>query len=147
MAAIRAERRGPDRSSVRRIVAVAAVVVLLVAGGAVGAVLSSTRHPAPATTAVESSSLHSTVGARGTVLLVSSSHRDWLVVDVRDAPTSGRVSCTLTLADGTRLWVGAFPLARGHGSWTTWLSVPARSVRAVDMTDQGGTTVASARLR
>ena len=145
MAMIRAEHGAPHRPFVRRLAAVAAVVALLALGGGVGAIVSSTGHDAPAT-AVRSAPLHSTSGAEGTVLLVSTGQKGWLVMTLHDAPTSGTVTCTLALADGTHRAIGAFSLATGYGSWTARIPVPVSSVRWVDVVNDGGTTVASARI-
>ena len=145
MAMIRAEHSAPHRPFVRRLAAVAAVVALLALGGGVGAIVASTGHDAPAT-AVRSAPLHSTSGAEGTVLLVSTGQKGWLVMTLHDAPTSGTVTCTLALADGTHRAIGAFSLATGYGSWTARIPVPVSSVRWVDVVNDSGTTVASARI-
>ena len=145
MAMIRAEHGVPHQPFVRRLAAAAAVVVLLAFGGGIGAIVSSTGHDAPAT-AVQRAPLHSTLGAEGTVLLVSTGQKGWLVMTLHDAPTSGTVTCTLALADGTHRAIGAFSLAAGYGSWTARLPVPVSSVRWVNVVNDTGTMVASARI-
>ena len=150
MDVIRAERpvsrRPVSRLPVsRRVAAVAAVAVLVALGVGVGAVVASpgTRTP---TSTVHTTSLHSTVGTKGTVLLVSKGGYGWLVVDLHDSPASGVVTCSISLADGSREDLGAFALTDGRGSWSVALPVPASSVRAVSVVDGDGTTVASARV-
>jgi hypothetical protein len=145
MAVIRAEQQGRQQPLIRRLAAVAAVVVVLAVGGAVGAALAPTSHPVPAN-ALWSGPLHSTQGAQGTVVLLSSGQKGWLVMNLYDAPTSGTVTCTLALDDGTHRSVGEFSLAAGYGSWTAPIPVPASSVRWVNVVSASGTTVASARI-
>jgi hypothetical protein len=145
MAMVRAEPSAPHQPNVRRVAAVAVVAILLAIGGGVGALVSSSgHHPLP--TAVRSAPLRSTQGATGTVLLVSSDQRAWLVMTLHDGPASGSVTCTLVLNDGTRRSVGVFSLAAGYGSWTAPLPVPPSSVRGVDVVDDRGTMVATARM-
>jgi hypothetical protein len=145
MAAIRAEQRGGQQPLVRRLAAVAAVVVVLAVGGAAGAAIASSGHHAPAS-AFWTAPLHSAQGAQGTVVLVSSGQKGWLVMNLYDAPTSGTVTCTLALDDGTHRSVGEFSLAAGYGSWTAAIPVPVSSVRWVNVMSATGTTVASARI-
>ncbi len=146
MARIRAEGTGSRRTSFRRVAAAAAVVVVLGMGAGVGAVVSSTDH-SPPPTAERSATLRSPTGTAGSVLLVTSGQKGWLVMTLHDAPATGIVTCTLTLDDGTRRAIGRFPVAAGYGSWTASLPVPASSVRWVDVVDSRGTSVASARIR
>lgn len=129
----------------RRVAAMAAVLILVALGVGVGAVVASPGTKAP-TAAVRTTSLHSTVGTKGTVLLVSKGGYGWLVVDLRDSPASGVVTCSISLADGTREDLGAFALTDGRGSWSVPLPVPASSVRAVSVVDGAGAMVASARV-
>jgi len=145
MERIRADRQVPRRPAIRRLATVAAMVVLVAAGAGLGVAVSSSVHSAPAT-AVRTTSLHSSVGTKGTVLLVSSDSQGWLVMDLRDAPTSGVVTCSITLADGSRKDLGRFVLTGGYGSWSATLPVPASSVRTVSVTDTAGMTVASGRV-
>ena len=145
MAVIRAEQRGRRQPLVRRVAAVAAVVVLLAVGAGAGAVVASSVHHTPAT-AFWTAPLHSTRGAQGSVVLVSSGQKDWLMMDLYDAPTAGRVSCTLALDDGSHLSIGKFSLAAGYGLWTAPIPVPASSVRWVNVVSETGSTVASARI-
>jgi len=145
MAAIRAEPQGRQVPLIRRFAAIAAVVVLLVAGGAAGAVVASSVHHAP-TSAVQTAPLRSTRGAEGTVVLVSSGQKGWLVMNLYDGPSWGMVTCTLALDDGTHVSVGKFSLAAGYGSWTASIPVPVSSVRWVNVVSATGTTVASARI-
>ena len=145
MAVIRAEQPGRQRPLVRRFAAVAAVVVLLAVGGGTGAVVASSLHDTPAS-ALWTAPLHSTRGAEGTVVLVSSGQRGWLVMNLYDAPTAGTVTCTLALDDGTHLSIGEFSLSAGYGSWAARIPVAASSVRWVDVVDSTGATVASARI-
>jgi hypothetical protein len=145
MAVIRAEQRGRQQPLIRRLAAVAAVVVVLAVGGGAGAVIASSGHHAPAS-ALWTAPLHSAEGAQGTVVLVSSGQKGWLVMNLYDAPTSGTVTCTLALDDGTHRSVGEFSLTAGYGSWTTPIPVPASSVRWVNVVSATGTTVASARI-
>ena len=65
---------------------------------------------------------------------------------VRDAPTSGTVTCAVTLADGTRQVVGRFSLSEGYGAWGVRLRVPPSSIRTVSVVDQSGSTIAWAHL-
>jgi hypothetical protein len=129
----------------RRVAAMAAVLILVALGVGVGAVVASPGTKAPAA-AVRTTSLHSTVGTKGTVLLVSKGGYGWLVVDLHDSPASGVVTCSISLADGTREDLGAFALTDGRGSWSVPLPVPASSVRAVSVVDGAGAMVASARV-
>jgi hypothetical protein len=145
LAAIRAEQPDRHQPVIRRLAAVAAVVVVLAVGGAAGAVIASSGHHAPAS-ALWSGPLHSAQGAHGTVVLVSSGQKGWLVMNLYDAPTSGTVTCTLDLDDGTHRSVGQFSLAAGYGSWTASIPVAVSSVRWVDVVSATGTTVASARI-
>jgi hypothetical protein len=145
MAVIRAEQRGRQQPLIRRLAAVAAAVVVLAVGGAAGAVLASSEHHAPAN-ALWTGPLHSAQGAQGTVVLVSSGQKGWLVMNLYDAPTSGMVTCTLALDDGTHRSIGEFSLAAGYGSWTAPIPVPASSVRWVNVVGATGATVASARI-
>jgi uncharacterized ion transporter superfamily protein YfcC len=124
---------------------VAAVVVVLAVGGATGAVVASSDHHAP-TSAFLTAPLHSAQGAHGTVVLVSSGQKGWLVMNLYDAPTSGTVTCTLALDDGSHRSVGKFSLAAGYGSWTASIPVPTSSVRWVNVVSATGTTLASARI-
>ena len=129
----------------RRVAAIAAVLILVALGVGLGVVVASPGTKAP-TAAVRTTSLHSTVGTKGTVLLVSKGGYGWLVVDLRDSPASGVVTCSISLADGTREDLGAFALTDGRGSWSVPLPVPASSVRAVSVVDGAGAMVASARV-
>ena len=129
----------------RRVAAMAAVLILVALGVGLGVVVASPGTKAP-TAAVRTTSLHSTVGTKGTVLLVSKGGYGWLVVDLRDSPASGVVTCSISLADGTREDLGAFALTDGRGSWSVPLPVPASSVRAVSVVDGAGAMVASARV-
>jgi hypothetical protein len=149
MTLIRADRVVPiqptGRPAFRRMAAVAAVVVLLAVGTVVGAEVASSGRHSP-TTAVQTTSLHSTVGTKGKVLLVSSGHQGWLVMTLHDAPTSGAVTCSITLADGTRKDLGEFDLTDGYGAWSVDLPVAASTVRTVSVVDESGAMVASARV-
>ena len=129
----------------RRVAAMAAVLILVALGVGLGVVVASPGTKAP-TAAVRTTSLHSTVGTKGTVLLVSKGGYGWLVVDLHDSPASGVVTCSISLADGTREDLGAFALTDGRGSWSVPLPVPASSVRAVSVVDGAGAMVASARV-
>jgi hypothetical protein len=145
MAMIRTEHRAPRPTLARRVVSVAAVVILLGIGGGIGAIVASSRHGAPAD-AVRTASLHSRLGAGGTVVLVSSGRNGWLVMTLHDAPNSGAVTCTVALRNGTRRSIGEFYLAAGYGSWTARLPVAASSVQRVNVVSDGGTVVATARI-
>jgi hypothetical protein len=150
MDVIRADRAVPRRPVPRRpvsqrVAAMAAVLILVALGVGLGAVVASPGTKAP-TAAVRTTSLHSTVGTKGTVLLVSKGDYGWLVMALHDSPTSGLVTCSITLADGTRKDLGAFALKDGYGSWSVVLPVPASSVRTVSVVDGAGVTVASARV-
>jgi predicted anti-sigma-YlaC factor YlaD len=142
---IRADRAVPRRPVFRRMAAVAAVVVLVAVGSVVGATVASSGRHAP-TTVVRTTSLHSSVGTKGTVLLVSAGHLGWLVMALHDAPMSGVVTCSITLADGSRQDVGQFDLTDGYGSWSVDLPVAASTVRTVGVVDDTGSMVASARV-
>jgi hypothetical protein len=143
VAAMRADRPLPHRPNIaRRAVAVAAGVVALGMGIGVGAVVTSSHGSNAAVTGT----LHSAAGPDG-VVVVSSDQGGLLVMSLNDAPTSGTVTCEVTLTDGTTRVVGAFPLAEGYGSWRVHLPVPPSSVRSVRVVDDQGVTVASAQLR
>jgi anti-sigma factor RsiW len=142
VALFRAEKAA-QRPWARRVVAAAAVVVTLAVGAGVGEVVALQGSPPAA--AVRTAPLHSTQGAEGTAILASTGDQGWLSMTVRDAPTSGTVTCSIRLTDGSRRDVGRFSLVDGYGSWTATLPVGASSVRAVDITDGGGVTVAVAR--
>ena len=142
---IRSEPAAPRRPVIRRVAAVAAVIVLLAAGVGVGVAVSSHGAKAPVS-AVQTAKLHSSVGTKGTVLLVSKGHGGWLVMTLHDAPTSGAVTCSITLDDGTRKDLGQFDLRYGYGSWSVELPVAAGTVRTVSVVDDTGAMVASARL-
>jgi hypothetical protein len=146
---LRADRvvplRPAGRSAFRRVAAVAAVVVLLAVGTVAGAEVASSGRHAPSTD-VRTTSLHSTVGTEGTVLLVSSGHQGWLVMTLHDAPTSGAVTCSIVLTDGTRKDLGEFDLTDGYGAWSVDLPVPTSTVRTVSVVDGSGAMVASARV-
>ncbi len=129
----------------RRVAAVAAVVVLLAVGTVVGAEVASSGRHNPAA-AVQTTPLHSTVGTKGTVLLVSSEQQGWLVMTLHDAPNSGEVTCSITLADGSKKELGEFDLTDGYGSWSVDLPVAASKVRTVSVVDESGAMVASARV-
>lgn len=139
----RGQRRRPHAWRLGAVAA--AAVVLLAVGGGAGALLAS-RHPDAPTAAVRTAPIHSTRGAGGTVVLLSSDQRSWLVMDLHGGPTSGTVACTLALKDGGHRVIGEFSLADGYGSWTARLPVPPSSVAQVELVDAGGTTVASARF-
>ncbi len=142
---IRAERAAPRRPVFRRAAAVAAVVVLLAVGAGVGFALSTPSAKAPIS-AVHTVALHSSVGTKGSVLLVSKGHEGWLVMALHDAPTSGVVTCSVTLDDGTNRDLGQFDLSRGYGSWSVELPVAASTVRTVSVVDDAGAMIASARM-
>lgn len=141
---IRADR-APRRSALRRAAAVAAVAILLAVGAGVGAVASSSGTTAPAS-AVRTAPLRSSVGTKGTVLLVSQGHQAWLIMALHDAPVSGLVSCSITLDRGARQEVGSFGLTDGYGSWSVVLPVAASTVRSVRVADATGAMIASAQL-
>lgn len=145
MARIRAEQREPRHTFSRRLVAIAAVVVLLAVGGGVGALIDASNHHAATTDAV-TAPLVSPHGTDGSVALVSSGGKGWLVMTVHDAPTSGVVTCRLALEDGSHETVGAFTLSDGYGSWKAPFLAPIPSVQRVDVVDAHGGTVASARI-
>jgi hypothetical protein len=141
-ARMHAEGGSKRRPVVWRALAVAAVVVGLALGFGINAINSS---PGGNSTAVRTSALHSTTGAQGSVL-VSSGPNAWLDMTVRDAPTSGTVTCAVTLADGRRQVVGRFSLSEGYGAWGARLRVPPSSIRTVSVVDQSGSTIAWAHL-
>jgi hypothetical protein len=130
----------------RRLAAAAAVVVALALGAGVGDLVATSHESTPAA-AVRSAPVHSAAGTEGTVVLVSSGHTGWLVMTLHDAPTTGVVSCSITLADGSRRDIGRFSLADGYGSWTAPLPVSAAAVRSVSVVDDSGTMVGAARIR
>ena len=142
---IHAERAAPRHPALRRLATVAAVIVLLAVGAGVGIAVSSHGTKAPVS-AVRTAQLHSSVGTKGTVLLVSKGHAEWLVMALHDAPTSGVVTCSITLDDGSRKDLGQFDLRYGYGSWSVQLPVAAGTVRTVSVVDDTGAMVASARL-
>ncbi len=143
VARFRAEQKA-RRPLTRRLAAVAAVVVALALGAGAGELVASQGgSPAPAFLAAP---LHSTVGTEGSVVLMSSGGRGWLVMNVHDAPSTGTVTCSIVLHDGTRRDVGRFSLADGYGSWVASLPVPASSVRTVSVVDDHGALVAAARV-
>lgn len=143
---IRVERAVPRRPARRRLATVAALILLLAAGVGMGVALSSHGTPAPAS-AVRTAQLHSSVGTSGTVLLVTKGHEGWLVMSLHDAPTTGTVTCSITLDDGSRKDLGQFRLRYGYGSWSVALPVAAGTVRTVSVVDGTGATVASAQPR
>ena len=144
VARFRAEQQVSRRPLTRRLAAVAAVVVALALGAGAGELAASQGgSPAPA---FLTAPLHSTVGTEGSVVLMSSGEQGWLVMNVHDAPSTGTVTCSIVLHDGTRRNVGQFSLADGYGSWVASLSVPATSVRTVSMVDDHGALVAAARV-
>ena len=144
VARFRAEQRVSRRPLTRRLAAVAAVVVALALGAGAGELAASQGgSPAPA---FLTAPLHSTVGTEGSVVLMSSGGQGWLVMNVHDAPSTGTVTCSIVLHDGTRRNVGQFSLADGYGSWVASLPVPATSVRTVSMVDDHGALVAAARV-
>jgi hypothetical protein len=149
MALIRADRSVPRRPATRRLVAAAAVVVLVAVGVGLGLVISppGRNDNVPTAAAVRTSTLHSSVGTRGTVLLVSSGHRGWLVMSLHDAPTSGIVTCSVTLTDGSQRDLGQFALLDGYGSWSVVLPVAASTVRTVSVVGGTGAMIASAQVR
>jgi hypothetical protein len=130
---------------VRRVVAVAAGVVILGLGVGVGVAVTSSHGTRPTPAAV-TGTLRSSSGPDG-VVVVSADRGGLLVMSLDHAPTTGTVTCEVTLTDGTTRLVGAFPLAAGYGSWRVHLPVPPSSVRSVRVLDQQGVTVASATLR
>jgi len=140
----------PRRRPVARVWQVAAAVVVLAAGVAIGSVAFSGGGQTTATHAgtgssVQAVALHSDIGAYGTVVL-SSGRYGWLVMGISDVPSSGNVTCMVTLTDGTQRIVGTFPLSHGNGWWAVRLPVPASSVRSVDVFDERGAPVASAQV-
>jgi hypothetical protein len=145
MALVRAERRVPERRLARRVAAVAAVVVTLALGAGVGEAVATSQGGGPAM-AVRSAALYSTRGTEGSVVLVSAGQTGWMVMTLQGAPTTGTVTCSIVLADGTRRDVGRFSVADGYGSWTAMLPVPATSVRAVSVVDNSGAMVAAAQV-
>ncbi len=151
MALIRGEQAVSRRPAThlptnRRLLAAAAVVVALALGAGIGD-LVATSHRSTPVAAVRTAPVHSTLGTEGTVVLVSSGHTGWLVMTLHDAPTTGVVTCSITLADGSRRDVGRFSLADGYGSWTAPLPVSASVVRYVSVVDDRGTMVAAATVR
>ena len=144
VARIRAEQKEATRPLTRRVAAIAAVLVTLALGAGAGELVASSQGGAPAM-ALRSAPLQSTKGAEGSVTLVSSGGSGWLVMNLRDAPRNGVVTCSIVLDNGTRRDVGQFSLAGGYGSWTAWLPVAATTVRAVSV-DQRGSPVAVARV-
>ncbi len=144
MARYRAEQKASRRPLTRRLAAVAAVVVALALGAGAGELVAAQGgSPAPA---FLTAPLHSTVGTEGSVVLMSSGEKGWMVMTVHDAPWTGAVTCSIVLHDGTRREVGRFSLADGYGSWVASLPVPASSVRTVSMVDGHGALVAAARV-
>jgi anti-sigma factor RsiW len=140
--------RSPGARSpvIRRLAAAAAVVVTLALGAGIGDVVASSSRSAAAAV-VRTAPLHSTLGTEGTVVLVSSGQSGWLAMTLQDAPTSGMVTCSVTLADGSRRDVGRFSLTEGYGSWAAPMPVSATAVRSVSLIDGSGTTVAAAQVR
>ena len=100
VARFRAEQQVSRRPLTRRLAAVAAVVVALALGAGAGELAASQGgSPAPA---FLTAPLHSTVGTEGSVVLMSSGEQGWLVMNVHDAPSTGTVTCSIVLHDGTR---------------------------------------------
>ncbi len=137
--------RPTGRPVFRRVAAVAAVIVLLAVGTVVGAAMASSGRHDPVA-AVQTTPLHSAVGTKGTVLLVSSGHQGWLVMTLHNAPSSGEVTCSITMADGSKKELGEFDLTDGYGSWSVDLPVAVSTVRTVRVVDESGTMVAVARV-
>jgi hypothetical protein len=145
-ASMHAERSASRRPVTRRVVAVAAVVIALAVGIGIGAVAASNGGGTGPPGGVRTASLQSASGAHGSVLLTSSDD-GWLIMTIDDVSASTTVTCTVTLADGTRRTVGRFALTAGYGSWAAHLPVDVSEIRAVEVLDSTGATVASARIR
>jgi Putative zinc-finger len=137
-------RRSPRFArSGRRIVAVAAIVVALALGIGVGALVTSGGGGTGPV--VRTAALESTSGAEGSVVL-SSGQPGWLVMTVADSTAWGKVTCRVTLTDGSHRVVGRYPMSSGYDSWTARLPVTASTVRSVDLVEPGGSVIASAKL-
>jgi hypothetical protein len=137
-------RRSPRFAhSGRWIVAVAAIVVALALGIGVGALVTSGGGGTGPV--VRTAALQSTSGAEGSVVL-SSGQPGWLVMTVADSTAWGKVTCRVTLTDGSHRVVGRYPMSSGYDSWTARLPVTASTVRSVDLVEPGGSVIASAKL-
>ncbi|HLN17438.1 MAG TPA: zf-HC2 domain-containing protein [Acidimicrobiales bacterium] len=81
----------------------------------------------------------------GKVVLVASP--DFVLMTLRDAHWSGRVTCEVTTSSGGIAKVGTFWLSSGYGRWSAALPVPATSVTGARVVGANGVVVASAVLK
>ncbi|HEY4332906.1 MAG TPA: hypothetical protein VGM78_10070 [Ilumatobacteraceae bacterium] len=137
---------GPARSSRRTwLVGMAAALVLLV--GVAGVVIGrSTSSDAPRRSVGQEAALVDAHGAvHGSVLI--SNPGELLLTMTLSKLDQGTYHCWVTRADGTTTEVAAWPVdASGRGAWVVPLDPSLPTVRAVEVTEDGGSTIATASL-
>ncbi len=126
----------------RVVVAVAAAVVVLALGVGFGALAANGGGSGP-TTSSSAASLVSATGAHGSAV-VSPATGGLLFVTLADGLAASRVTCAVTLADGTHHVVGRYTLYGGYGTWAVPLPADRSPVRSLVLTDAAGNTVATA---
>jgi len=138
--------RRSDRQ--RWIAAAAAVILLIGAGIAARSALGSNDTPASATVDVMASgSIVAGTAYVGTVQLVETPAPHVLIAVSKPRGGSGQRTCELQRADGTWVAVGSWDLADiASGVWATGIDASLLSSRAMRITLDDGTVVATASL-
>jgi hypothetical protein len=136
-------RRRPRRYAV---LAAAAAVVLLAFG--LGVVVAHVRGNSDhGTSAAQPLTADLTAGTDvvGTVV-VSPGSPGWLLMTVEGGRWQGKVTCEVTLADGSVATIGSFTLSGEYPSWAAPLPATGGAVRWARLVDASGATLASAQL-
>jgi hypothetical protein len=129
-------------SAPSRIAAIAAMVATLGLGVGLGTLVS---RPSGNTSGFVSAALTSPSGANGSVVM-SWGSSPWMLMTLNDVPATGRITCTITLENGTREDVGHFRVSGGYGAWAVRLPAPSSDVKSVEVEDTAGVVLASAPL-
>jgi hypothetical protein len=128
-------------SQPRRIAAVAALVAAVGLGVGLGTLVSRPSG----NTGLASAALTSPSGAHGSVVM-SWGSSPWMLMTLDDVAATGRITCTITLDNGTREDVGHFRVDGGYGAWAVRLPAPSADVASVEVEDSAGVVLASAPL-
>lgn len=137
----------PRRRS-RRLAVLSAAAALIVIGFGVGMVAThgsdsgSGRSVASAPATANLVSSGKVVGA----VVVSPGSPAWMLVTIQGGRWQGKVTCEVTLADGTVSTIGTFTLSGEYPAWSAALPATGGAVRSARLIDSSGTVLATAQL-
>lgn len=123
-----------------------AAVLCVALGFVLGSVLI---HGGGSSTSLPSQVTAARLGSNGVGIgqvLLSTGKRSWLLLTLDGGHRTGPVTCQVTFANGKSEDIGGFFLHPGYRAWGTDLLTTVSKVRAVQITTDSGTVVASADI-